>query len=278
MYWTYRASPVNLKTTGSFNIPFSENGLEAWFDESFGTEFVANGDLKKWTSRVNGHFVEQTGSSNRPAFTAVSADVNGKGFMTFDGSTDYLYATQNSTLAQLGTGSVDFTIFVLMRADSDGAGNDGVFSWGNGAVTPDGTHMLVTANGALQTQINNTSSAPSITTVKGIHDDEFHIVTTAFGAGNVQNWDTRIDGQNQASVLRAVTMQDAVIDQFNIGKRLQTNGEILKGSISEVIIYTRILAFEEIVEVEAYLFDKYFLPENFDGLFEWFKPGVGVQT
>jgi hypothetical protein len=247
--------------------------LAAWFDADSDYITLETG-VSIWTDRHVGYTLIQTGSGRQASYT--ESDINGRPSLTFDGSNDYMYIDEtnpaNNNFISLTSGSQEYTVFCIAQSDSTAGGQDFLLSWGTESAS-DGTRFLYQVDGKVRFQIDNTSTLQTITGNKILRDSEYHILTIAANKiedGNA-DWFSRVDGQYDNVIQSNYIEQDATINSFWLGRNFVSTTEYLKGKISEIIIYNRVLTDDEINTVETYLFNKYFNPYNLDDLVEVFQ-------
>ena len=274
---TFFASGIRKTSTPSgVRTPTGIDDIFAWFDANEGT-YKTGATVTRWQSKVNRHFV--TASANEGPQLVTNA-INGNSSLDFLNNVDIMAndaPAPNNGLTAIASGSTNFSIFIV-ASSIDNGGSDTLIRWGEKGNSSDGTYILLHPTTGLNTQVNNSTGARSLTTnTFERDDDEFHIYSSVFGA-TTDEWVTKIDGVIRASSVSAVDeLQDANIDIFKVGRRVQTGADPWWGGIAEIIIYDRALSTQDVVKVEGYLFDKYYNPENFSNTFEWFKADEGIQ-
>lgn len=285
MYWTFRTGKSKPTSLG-VRTPTGVDDMEAWFASNHGVEHIDN-EVHRWKSKVNNHFVTQSITSRKP--TLLPGVVNGQNALDFNGTSTFLTVdsagnnrANTSLVTMMNNRAIDMTIVMVASLNTAAAGNETILSWGEiGNSLKEATVMNVAAGGLTRIQIINSATVKTIGSLAGTRDSNQHIQILRAGgsdAGTNNTWVSKTDGGNESATLNTNIVQDIPFNIFNIGKRARTGAEYWYGTVSEIMIYNRFLTDEETEAVEDYLFEKYFNPENFANMVEWFKPGEGVQT
>jgi hypothetical protein len=276
MFWTFRTATTK-PTPSGVRTPTGIDDMVAWFDGNYGI-YTDGSEITRWVSKTNnGVWVSASVAQKSPQLN--ESVLNGNNVLNFPGTGYFLTNdTPNGPLATLMTGSAQCTMCFVAKSTATG-GNDTLFGWGPKNGDNDGDDVSYNTTNGIVGSTNNVASAKSIGANRPAigGDDEFHVVTVIM-RHDAGEYLIKVDGMLVGSVDQAALDQDSFIDYFQIGRRPRTSSEWFIGQLAELMIYDRVLTSEEIVKVEEYLFDKYFNPETFANVFEWFKPGEGVQV
>lgn len=257
---------ANASSLDNLEDPATIENLAAWFDADSKYITLDGGNVTKWTDRHNGYYLEQTGSGRLPAYN--ESALNGRPSLTFDGSNDYLYATHtdptNDNFLLLATGSKEYTMFFVINHNAGAGGQDFLLDWSTPG-TAGQLRLFFAANGTFRAL----TGFQQVLGVRDVRDGESHIISCV--TNRASDWVIRIDGMYDAVEADPVNIISNPADQMWMGRHMVTQVEYYNGDISEVIIYDRALTDDEINTVEAYLFNKYFNPYNFDDLVEVFQ-------
>lgn len=223
-------------------------GMVLWLDAADATKVLdAEGDaassgafsgsVKTWVDKSSSaNNVTAAATGNEPVYTA--AGLNGKGVITFDGTTDSLI---NSTMSLMGD---DFTAFVIFNRTT-GTGRDAIFELGGGGsrnglyVNEGGTSQLNYYHNSIFSTLSGTYTPGTYTLSTIIHD------TTTMSA-----W------TNAGSAFSGTVSGRTDTTGLYIGDD-STSGDQLQGNIAEIIIYNRDLTSDQRHDVETYLAAKW---------------------
>ena len=116
--------------------PASFTNVQYWWTADAGVTDDGSGNVETWTDQINNYDLQQAITANMPSITT-SANMNGQNVVTFNGSTDFIYA---NVLPTSNAGS-DVTYLAAYYLASTTPGNGIIF--GNSLVGPDQGRMWV---------------------------------------------------------------------------------------------------------------------------------------
>jgi hypothetical protein len=233
-------------------IPVSD-GLKAWFDSRSLDYFVLNGTgVNTWVSRAGSMgavALTQATSTNQPVYTTSVASLGGKPSVTFDGVNDNLGTATASEWVFLHS-NAGATIFTVERVDSTGPVDQTAYLTYTLTATDSGIHQYFRA-ASLTATIGNGS---------GTLQNNWTNNVVAHYAKDVSRWRAWSYGNgNQTSRVSGsiVTNNDTGGQTPStatplVGFRLSRATTALKGHISQVIIYSRVLTTSEIALIAAW--------------------------
>ena len=267
---TFFSSGIKKSNTRSgVRTPTGIDDVFAWFAADSGV-YKTGATCVRWQSKTNGHHLTAS-ATHGPQY--VEGAINGKPSLDFLNNGDWMANdSPGDGLATLASGSAAFSIFIVASSINAG-GTDTLMGWAEKGNTSDGTsiwaHPTTGLNSVMNVGAGEVGGSISTNTLER-NDQQHHIYSTVFGT--VDNWVSKVDGIIKGYYDgTAVTSQDARIDKFEIGRRAYDGTSPWWGGIAEIIIYDRELTTEEVVAVEEYLFDKYYNPDNLDGIVAYFK-------
>ena len=220
-------------TTVTTGLPI--NGLRLWLKADAG---LAVGPVARWQdqSGMGNHAVQ---GSNGALPVLVANALNGRPVVRFDGNSDHL------TLPHVMAAASAAEIIAVLRAPDAGSRIDALWHFGtsNASLYYNGSRYddFGTNNGG------NYSSPPVASLA------QYHFYNVSLGGGT---WIERLNGIEQ---LRRTGQALAFRSDPLIGKRHGYN-EYLKGDVSEILLYDRVLTPLEREAAYVYLTAKYALP------------------
>lgn len=259
-------------------------GILAWFDAADASTFTLTGTpqnfVSEWRDKSgNGYAVSQSVANNQPQRTGL---VMGRPTIDFDGSNDCLF-TDAAGLAAAYSGDKSFTAFVVGQmhtaAEQAITALGSWFSWGNtGNATPllyvrststNGLSSIVLRNDASSQASNVTFNGPAGdgTNASTVTDSFIVSVVSQSGGTNGGRVHTRLvaegDGIGRGNYGTPLTVGAArsgntTLNRFTIGALgRSTFSDFFPARLSEIILYSRVLADSERARVVRYLGEKY---------------------
>lgn len=218
--------------------PVPLEGLELWFDASAGITQATSGVVSVWKDQSgNGRDALQTALNYRPK---LSASLNGKRALVFDGEDDYL---KLPTLP--GDFSHGVSIFTVAQQATDDGSCTAFFEASNGAEVDD-IH-LGTWESALQYEV----------LTEYLHPAEQKLL---LGAPQllavVHQTSERTQLRRNSSALGESTFPLPAVTARNevfIGRSAYSGCKPYNGSIGELLVYSRAVSDPELIEIETYL-------------------------
>lgn len=277
-------SPIPVVDPAAGFLPSLISGIVAWFDASDISTFTLTGSpqnfVSEWRDKSgNGYSVSQSVANNQPQRTGA---VMGRPTIDFDGSNDCLF-TGATGLADAFSGEKSFTAFIVgqMHTASEQAitALGSWFSWGNTAnATPLFFVRSTSSNGlATITLRNDASSQASNVTFNGpagdgsnasTASDSFIVsVVSQSGGTNGARVHTRLVAEGDSIgrgnygtplTVGAARSGNTTLNRFTIGALgRSTFSDFYPARLSELILYSRVLADSERARVVRYLGEKY---------------------
>lgn len=232
--------------------PTEFSGNVLWLDAMDDTTITKDGsDLSsQWGDKSNSGYDFTSSGSNRPTYDLTK--LNNKAALDYDGTDDYM---SKSGITSLFSVSADFSIFIVFKLDVDDTTNKTIF-----ASTINSTNRFVIARNLDQELICGTYDGSYSGSVVGFTDTTSgHIVGMTHTSADVI--DAFLDGTqmpsgsfNTSAATNAIT---------TIGAK--TDGTLnFDGGIAEVIVYNRVLSYQERNTVTTYLGAKWRIsvPDN----------------
>lgn len=227
-------------------LPQTIPGLAAWFDSrSAGYFATSGGAISAWASRAGSLgtsiALAQGTAANQPIYVPSAATMNGQPAVSFDGVNDFLQMASIAGWAFLhnNTGA---TIFTVERVDSTGVSDQYVCS------TFDGT----AATRGMAQQMRTASATLLVSNGSGAWLNQWAVVDPPHYARNVSRWRawtygggeqaSWVSGGNQLQPDSGAASASAPL----YGLRVSRAAMPLKGLITQVLVYARVLDYTEI--------------------------------
>lgn len=197
-----------------------------------------SGSVRTWVDKSGSGFnVTNSTAAQQPGYNATG--LNGKGVLTFDGTTDRLV---NAGAVVPGD---DVTMFIVFNRTT-AASRDAVFELGNGSSR--NAVFLNDASGPNKVgyYANSTfyNSSGNYTT------NNYDVMTVIHDVNTINMWRNGVNQFSGTGLLRSSTTGIYIGDDSSSGDQLQ-------GNIAEIIVYNRDLTADERHDVETYLAGKW---------------------
>lgn len=223
---------------GSSFSPTQISNLAMWLDGSDSSSITVDGsnNISQWNDKSgNGRHLLQTNATQRPSYTS-SNQINGITVPNFDGSDDTMSTSGASTISQADT------IYIVFRLGS-GATNPQLYDGSSAR-----QYLYFPTTTSIQAFANSTMT-PTITSVVGA-------VTQVGVLFNGASSTIRMNGAQISSGNLGVSGigPETVVGSNRFG------GSPFKGTIAELLIYSKALSTTERDNAEAYLKAKWGTP------------------
>ena len=239
--------PMNarlLRPLASGFNPKRISGLEGWWDGSDSATVTLDGNNNVQELRDKsgkGRNMAQTTANNRPA---VSATINGRTVMTFDGSSDFLATTGTVNFTQ-------WTAFTVVKPGRLEAGGEGILTT-DPLSAPRGPQIMRWAGTTYQSVGFPTSTPIVESAATAAAIGVIRLVSVVQTASALEMW---IDNSSNGS---SVGGQQAYAARMAIGIAIynaanDSGSGFMSGDLGEVIYYGRALTTDERYKVQNYL-------------------------
>lgn len=230
----------------------------------------APGNGGAWTDfSGNGRNAAQTSAGSMPRW--MMSGPGGQPSIKFDGNNDFLEVVIGGVAGAYSpflTGSTadnaeEITI-ITVSGDYGGTGQDTIISSREAGVLDKGFHISYEASDKIRAGWGKGSGTGAggyrDVDQNGNHKANIHVMQFRDTSGPVDGQadviDQRVNGDN-SDTGHALGGYEVANGGITIGRSARTNSDYLKGAISEVLIYNRLLTIDEIHKVEGYLGRKY---------------------
>ncbi len=240
-------------------VPFSPtdlSGLEAWYKSGVGVT-LNGGDVSQWDdSSGNGRNLTQGTAANQPLYNATDAAWNGLASISFNGTSDSLFANAVAVPMFQGTDKA----YTIVTAVKRGAGGTYRFMMGSNDVAGGGTAQTVLAqmwNSVSEyVAYKRDSASSSVVSEIGTANGNAVIIRWQSSGTLAEVYVNGTSAGTSANDVGALTVQDVFcIGGFPTGTT--TAGTWWLGDIAEVVMYSRLLTAGEQLQIEAYFKTKF---------------------
>lgn len=239
----------------SFAQPPHQGDLRAWFKADAGVTVVADA-VTQWTDQSANGFTftpPDTGPS------VISAAVNGRAAISFDGSTQL-----NGSLGAATLGNA--TIFALFRYTNESSDNDYLYTLGTLAAS--GSQMTLSRQSS-DRAYHFDGATQNFSSNDTLPANQWFVSTQLFGPRDNNSHDLFL---NAASVIRSEASNAYAADVTTCVIGNWTSGSFrVVGDVVELLVYDRALSETERADVEEYLRDR-------GGLAVFFKPEAEILS
>jgi hypothetical protein len=227
---------------------YFKTDLVDWYDAMHESSFaLVTGAVSQWTSEIGPKAVEQSNSSNRPAYSATAR--NGLPGVTFDGTNDVLVGTDVSNVP-LGQEAVAYAMQIYGAADVA----QFRYALSDTNVVPN-QRMIGAGGSGVPTRFQASGNLSATTSGLANTDRSVHVSVPAGASPTVS---MAVDGKtpNTGSVaVSAFTPTKKVIG--GNGASSDGVGSYFKGTVQEAFTVKRALTADEINLVHGYLAHKW---------------------
>ena len=231
------------------NYPSDFSDLVLWLKADSGVKFdIANKRVSRWDDQSgNGYNFEQNTEANKPLREGYDG-ANDKAYISFDGTNDSLESGSNFPVS-----TNSYTIFVVAKQNYAGTASKDILSYLRSATTQklqigfkNAKFRSYVTNGLLFADHNSTASSGS-----------YGLIATSLN-GNSGTLTTQFNNETQTSTTMIGWSDTLVWNQttLSIGVRVDTT-DFTNTDVEEIIVYNRILASAEKLDVRNYLNTKY---------------------
>lgn len=213
-----------------------KSGLVLWLRADAGVTVTDDGDVISWADQSeHGHLVEQTGSDERPSL--VSRGSGAMARVEFDGEDDFM---------RIPAGFSDFTAGLSAFAITNARSLDACWA------------VLELSNGSEIDDIffGHYNTSPHYEVLDVWLTEGEYPVGDDFVLSVIHNPNELVETRTNGSLAGDNTMPlPAVIERTQnlLGRTQYANCGVMEGSISELLLYDRAVASEELLEIESYL-------------------------